>query len=753
MERRAIRIQGVVQGVGYRPFVHGLATRLALAGFVQNLGGEVRIEVEGAMAALDRFVEQLTGAAPPLARVDGFDCRPAPVRGEHGFRIAPSAANVAAPIFLSPDVAVCAACLAELFDPGNRRFRYPFINCTHCGPRLTIITAAPYDRERTTMARFAMCRACRAEYDDPGDRRFHAEPIACPACGPRLQALSGVGATIETAEPLAAFVAALRGGKIGAIKGLGGYHLACDARQEDAVAALRQRKHREEKPFALMVPTAAAAEQLCVLSAVERDLLESSARPIVLLRRREQAVTANSVAPGHPYLGIMLPYTPLHHLLLRDMDAPLVMTSGNRADEPIATDDAESLHRLAGIADIFLANDRPIHVRCDDSVTRVVSGAELPLRRSRGYAPQPIALPVACVQPILAVGGQFKGTFALGRGRHAFVSHHLGDLDHLEAYQAFACDIELYQELFAVRPQRIAHDLHPDYASTRYAQRQQGCDCVAVQHHHAHMASCMAEHGLEGPVIGVIFDGTGYGTDAAIWGGEFLVGDYAQFRRAGHLRYVGMPGAAQAIREPWRMALAHVRDAAVEAPSFYRRLAADACCVVERLLDRGFQTPLTSSVGRLFDAVAVLITDRDRVTYEGQAAVELEGLATASTSSGAHPFTVVDGDMLIVDTRPLVRGVVADVGRGLPAHAMARRFHNTIVEMVAAMCGRLRQRTGLERVVLSGGVFCNALLGAETPARLRRDGFAVFSHQRLPPNDGGLSLGQLTVAAAGGGFR
>jgi hydrogenase maturation protein HypF len=543
-----------------------------------------------------------------------------------------------------------------MFDPADRRYRYAFLNCTNCGPRLTIITGAPYDRDCTTMAAFPMCAACREEYEDPGNRRFHAQPTACADCGPQLELLDRHGKRINNNDPLSFFVAALRAGRIGAMKGLGGYHLVCDARDSQVVGELRRRKHRDEKPFALMLRDIEAVETLCEVSGPEKELLLSAQRPIVLLHKRSASGIAGQVAPANPYLGVMLPYTPLHHLLMHEMDGiPLVMTSGNRSDEPIAYEDADAVKRLAGIADLFLTHNRPIHVHCDDSVTRIVAGQELPLRRSRGYAPQPISLPFACSRPILAVGGQFKGTFAFGRERHAFLSHHLGDLDHLDAFQAFVRDITLCEELFALQPEMIAHDLHPDYAATRYAmQRASGgrkppgdvttrrltpsARLIGVQHHHAHIASCMAEHGLAGPVVGVAWDGTGYGTDGAIWGGEFLIGDYRRFRRAAHLRYVGMPGGDRAIREPWRMALAHLRDASGSLHLLERRLPANAIRTVAQMLERRFNTPSTSSAGRLFDAVAALAGVKDRVSYEGQAAIELEWLATGKRAEGAYPF-------------------------------------------------------------------------------------------------------------------
>jgi hydrogenase maturation protein HypF len=757
MERRAIVVRGIVQGVGFRPFVYNLAARLRLHGYVKNQTGSVLIEVEGESPSLERFLAELTGKPPPLAQIEDVSWEPRAVRGERHFRIAPSGSEAPNPVFLSPDVATCPECLAELLNPSDRHFDYPFLNCTNCGPRLTIITGAPYDRPRTTMASFPMCPACRAEYDNPADRRFHAQPTACPLCGPRLCVLDASGGRIETGDPLNRFAAALRAGKIGALKGLGGYHLACAARDAAAVAELRRRKHRDEKPFAVLVPDVAAAEALCEVDAAERELLLSPRAPIVLLRKRVPDAVAAEVAPRNPCLGVMLPYSPLHHLLVRAVGGvPLVMTSGNRSDEPIAYRDDEAVEKLAGIADLFLAHDRPIHVRCEDSVTRVVGGQELPVRRSRGYAPRPVALPLTCPRPILAVGGQLKGTFALGRENQAFLSHHLGDLEYYEAQQAFVRDVELYEQLFAVRPECLVHDLHPDYVTTQYANKRgagTGMVLLRAQHHHAHMASCMAENGLAEPVLGVTFDGTGYGPDGAVWGGEFLAGDYRQFRRVAHFRYVGLPGGDRAVKEPWRLAVSHLADARVRNGSLTARLLRSQVQVVERMLERRFQTPLTSSVGRLFDAVASLAGVRDHVSYEGQAAVELEALASAVAPAGTYPFAVepAPGDgaaPLVIDTRPFIAAVAGDANRGTDAALIARRFHSTLVEVIAHVCHRLREATGLGAVVLSGGVFLNALLTGEVSGRLREDGFRVYRHRLVPPNDGGLSLGQLAIAAA-----
>jgi hydrogenase maturation protein HypF len=855
MERRAIAIHGTVQGVGFRPFVFGLASSLDLGGFVKNGVGGVRIEVEGERPALDEFVSRVLGQPPPLARIERWSCDARRPRGERRFRIEPSECDSTGEIVVSPDAATCDACVVELFDPNDRRYRYPFLNCTNCGPRLTIVRGAPYDRVRTTMSGFPMCAQCRAEYEDPLDRRFHAQPTACPACGPRLTAIDPRGNEVAAEdEALAYFISIIRGGGIGAMKGIGGYHLVCDARKDAAVAELRRRKHRDEKPFAIMVWDVDAARELCEVSEAERRILTSVRRPIVLLRKRQvlpplppgegrgegkspnaleqpgshsqipltpalsrrergqeasgaTLPVANAVAPGNPYLGVMLPYAPLHHLLLHDIGGiPLVMTSGNRSDEPIAYDEPDAFERLAGIADVFLTHDRPIHVRCDDSVTRVIGRREAPIRRSRGDAPQPMPLPIACPVPILAVGGQLKATFALGDDRRAIVSHHMGDLDHFDAYRAFERDIALYEQLFSIRPRCLAHDLHPDYASTGYAKKRaaaEGLKCVAVQHHHAHLGSCMAEHGLREPVIGVTLDGTGYGTDGAVWGGEFLVGDYRAFRRAAHLRYVAMPGGERAIREPWRMAAAHLADAGAACAKWEARVPVASRRTVRQMIERKFNAPMTSSAGRLFDAVASIVGLRDLVSYEGQAAMELEWLAWTVGPCGSYPFefaeipgapaqlgtagtplavsqsdrdlcsvviakpqaairrdlqfddssplqakNAIPSDPHVIDTRPLIRAIARDVDAGVPAAEIARRFHSTWVEMIAASCREIRQLTGIATVVSSGGVFMNELLTLETEARLAADGFHVYRHTRVPTNDGGLSLGQVAVAAA-----
>lgn len=744
--RRSITIKGIVQGVGFRPFVHSLARRHGLKGFVRNDGAAVRIEVEGRNDALERFTRDLKRTPPPLAVVDDFAWQDAAPVGAGAFCIEPSKNAREQDVYFSPDLAVCSDCLREMRDPANRRYRYPFLNCAHCGPRLTIVKQTPYDRATTTMSEFKMCAACQAEYDDPDDRRFHAQPTACPACGPSLQVSRG-GKTVETPDAVAYAARMILAGEICALKGLGGFHLVCDARNTDAVRALRSRKQRDEKPFAIMAADADEATRLCEVSEPERDLLQSSARPIVLLRKRAAECLAGEIAFANPWLGILLPYTPLHYLLMDACRTPLVMTSGNRSDEPIAFRDDDAFRDLAGIADFFLAHNRAIRLRCDDSVARISGHEPEMLRRSRGYVPAPLRVPVEAERPILALGGQLKNVFALGRGSRVFLSHHIGDLDHYEAYRAYGDAIEHFQELFQTVPGVLAHDLHPGYLSTQYA-RERGGARVAVQHHHAHMAACMAENGLKEPVIGVIFDGAGLGTDDKIWGGEFLTGDYRGFERFAHFRYVAMPGGEQAIREPWRMAAAQVLDCGRDLSCLQSRVPERELKTVAQLVRSRFNTPETSSCGRLFDAVAALLGVHERVSYEGQAAIELEWLATDVPPRKGYAFEFnAAAQPRIIDSRPAISAILDDRGRVEP-RIIARRWHSTLVEIVCEVCSAARSVTGLRAVVLSGGVFLNLILLRESVQELSARGFRVYSHHRVPTNDGGLALGQWAVAAA-----
>jgi hydrogenase maturation protein HypF len=752
LTRTRVRVEGIVQGVGFRPFVHALAGRLGLAGLVGNDAGGVFVEVEGTGEAVERFLAALSREAPPLAVIERVTATPLAPTGSRGFAIAASQGGGERQALVSPDTATCADCLRELHDPGDRRHRYPFINCTNCGPRFTIVRDVPYDRPATTMAGFAMCADCAREYHDPADRRFHAQPVCCPACGPALALLDRDGRAVA-GEPLATAAARLREGAVVAVKGLGGYHLAADAASEPAVAALRSRKHREDKPFAVMVADTDAARRRCLVDPVEAAMLESPRRPIVLLRRRRDAAgVAPSVAPGNRSLGLMLPYTPLHHLLLAEVGRPIVLTSGNVSDEPIAYRDGEATARLGGIADWFLSHDRPIHVRADDSVVRAFRGRELPLRRSRGFAPQPLTLPWPFPAHVLACGAELKHTFCLAKGGHAFVSHHVGDLENYETFRSFTEGVEHFRRLFAVEPEVVAHDLHPEYLSTKYALELDGVALEGVQHHHAHVAACLADNGEPGPVIGVAFDGLGYGLDGTIWGGELLVADLEGFRRAGHLEVVPMPGGAAAIREPWRMAAAWL-DAALGGQ------VPEGLAVVGRNRQRwervvalarsGTASPATSSAGRLFDAVAATLGVRDAVNYEGQAAVELEQLADPG-EPGAYPAGVgAAGDGLLrLEGSALVRAVVEELGAGVARPLIAARFHNGLAAATVAACQALRDATGLGTVALSGGVFQNLLLLERTVAGLERAGFRALVHSRVPPNDGGISLGQAAVAGA-----
>jgi hydrogenase maturation protein HypF len=749
--RRRVRCTGIVQGVGFRPFTRRLAAVLGLDGFVRNDAAGVLIEVEGPPAAVTAFVVALQRDPPPLAVVEDLTAREIPATRVQGFEIRSSAVTGARTTAVAPDMATCADCRGEVLDPTDRRFRYPFTNCTSCGPRFTIVTAVPYDRPATTMASFPMCADCRAEYDDPTDRRFHAQPVCCPACGPTLALERSDAEVLHGDAALIATTALLADGGIAAVKGLGGYHLACDATDDEAVARLRARKHREDRPFALLVADVDAAAAICALDADERRVLTSPRAPIVLLARRRGIAVAPGVAPGNTHLGVLLPPTPLHDLLARALDRPLVLTSGNRSDEPIAYRDEDARRRLSGIADAVLVHDRPIHVRTDDSVVRVWRGAELPIRRSRGHAPQPLPLRPAAPTPILACGAELKHTFCLARGRHAIVSHHIGDLRNHETLTAFRDGVAHYQRLFDLVPTRIAHDLHPEYLSTKTAVELadgSGAELVGVQHHHAHIAACLADNGATEPVIGLAFDGTGFGTDGTVWGGEVLVADLLEAERVGHLRTVPLPGGEAAIREPWRMAAVWLDAAFDGAPpdglAVQARHAARWGDVLA-IARSGVASPPTSSVGRLFDAVAALLGVRDRVTYEGQAAVELEQLADPAERS-AHPAEVdVAG---VLDGGALVRGVVGDLTGGVDRATIAARFHQGLADLAITACLGVRERTGLGAVALSGGVFQNLRLLDAVADGLAVRGFRVLTHRRVPPNDGGISLGQAAVAAA-----
>ncbi len=782
VESLAIHISGVVQGVGFRPFVYALARRHHLGGWVRNTSAGVDIMVDGRADILSIFIQELQQELPPLARIDNLEIASQPASGFDKFEIIESAPIAGAFQPISPDVSLCADCLRELYDPADRRYRYPFINCTNCGPRFTIIQDIPYDRPRTTMAPFALCPACAADYENPLDRRFHAQPVACPDCGPQVWLVGGQEAGgrgqaevlepklpitnyqfLITGDPIQQARHLLATGKILAIKGLGGFHLACDATNATAVNELRRGKLRVDKPFALMVADVETAGRHCHLNEAEKELLTSRERPIVLLRRRDESpITA--VAPRQKRLGVMLPYTPLHQLLLEQAPGfpeALVMTSGNLSEEPIAFQNEEAIERLAALADAFLLHNRGIHIRCDDSVMQVLAINEpdqgfacmpVPIRRSRGFAPNPIKLPVA-LAPILAVGAELKNTFCLTRDDYAFMSHHIGDLENYETLCSFEGGITHFERLFRIRPQVIAYDKHPNYLATRYALERAAREhlpAVGVQHHHAHIAACMAEHGLSGEraVIGVALDGTGYGDDGTIWGGEFLVADTTGYKRPYHLQPVPLPGGDSAVRQPWRMALAWLLQADIPwaddlAPVQYaRRGRPQALAALRQQLKTGLNAPLTSSMGRLFDAVSALIGVRQAVNYEAQAAIELEALVEEA-ERGVYPIHI---EGKFIQPGPMLVEIVSDLRNGVAVAVIAARFHNTIAEMVTAVCQRLKTETGLDEVILSGGVWQNLTLLKITIPRLQAVGFTVYWHQTVPANDGGIALGQALIA-------
>lgn len=752
--RYGIRVRGVVQGVGFRPAVFRIAEALRLVGFVRNDPEGVWIEVEGRTDDVARFPESLRRDAPALSRIDALEVSPMPLGADTSFRVVASSGTSSEGAIVPADVATCDACLRELFDVDDRRYRYPFVNCTDCGPRYTIVHELPYDRPKTTMAAFDMCPSCRAEYEHPANRRFHAEPNACPACGPRVGLLEGGVRTSEGDTAMLRAAALLGAGRILAVKGLGGYQLAVIATNEDAVRRLRERKRRPHKPFALMARDLATASALAELSPAERRALTSPARPIVLLRVRPGADqrVAPSVAPELGEIGVMLPSTPLHHLLLRDGEPLLVMTSGNVSDEPIAKDDDEALTKLADVADAFLVHDRRIHTRADDSVVRVVAGAVQPVRRARGLVPDSIPLPFEAGH-VLAVGAELKSTVCLTRGREAFVSQHIGDLEGLEARAFFQEVVAKLGRLLGTSPTVVAHDLHPDYASTRWAMASGLRRCV-VQHHHAHVASCMAENGRTEPVIGVAFDGTGCGPAGDLWGGEVLLADLGGFERRGHLRPIALAGGEAAIRQPWRLAVAALLDAgeSLEALTSTSRVKVEA---VRRMIEQNVGSPRATGAGRWFDAMAALIGVRDEISYEAQAAIELEALAVMGAADGGHdtadPYAFAceskAGEPFVIDLRPTVRAVLSALRRREPKGRMAARFYATMAEAVLEACRRVRSETRVQTVALSGGCFQSRLLTETTKRRLESSGFEVLVHRRVPPNDGGIALGQAAVAA------
>ncbi|QDR81896.1 carbamoyltransferase HypF [Sporomusa termitida] len=744
-----IHITGIVQGVGFRPFVYNLAGRYGVTGWVANDASGVDIAAEAAGDRLTAFITALQDQAPPLAVIESVAVRPGAPQGYTGFAIRASADGAAKTALVSPDVATCASCRRELLDPEDRRYRYPFINCTDCGPRYTIIEDIPYDRRATTMRRFAMCPACQAEYDNPANRRFHAQPNACPVCGPQYRLLDREG---QPAAPAAQDVFAAAGrliatGAILAIKGIGGYHLAVNAFDGAAVERLRRRKVREDKPFAVMAGSLAAIKARCRVSAADERLLVSAARPIVLLPKAAGYDLAEMIAPGNPYVGCMLPYAPAHTLLLAAGDL-WVMTSGNVSDEPIAHEDADAAARLKGIADYFLVHNRDIYCQADDSVVRTVLDQPYFLRRSRGYVPAPVRLGRA-LPPLLAVGGELKNTFCLTRGQQAFMSAHAGDLANVPTYQAYMAAILHWQKLLNVAPRVVAHDLHPDYLSTKYAATL-ALPSVAVQHHHAHIAAVMAEHRLTGPVIGVAFDGTGYGPDGTLWGGEFLVADLTGYRRLGHLACLPLPGGAKAIKEPWRLAVwllqALYGPQFVELPLPFVHRLPSGWPLVLAAAGQGLNTPLSSGAGRLFDAAAALLGIRQSINYEGQAAVELE-LAARGAAGRVLPYDVSKaGELRILDFKPVFAELCQAMIKGLPIQQLAADFHTTLAAATCELVAAISRTTGIKAVALSGGVFQNLTLLTQVIGMLAQYELTVYLHRQTPPNDGGLALGQAVIA-------
>jgi hydrogenase maturation protein HypF len=748
-----ITARGVVQGVGFRPFVHRLASRCGLAGWVENTPGSVFIHLEGNAAAIARFRALFGPEVPPAARVTRLSVRKAAPAGVPGFTIRASRRDGIALSTIPPDIATCPGCLRELSDPADRRHRYPFTNCTNCGPRFTIVSSLPYDRERTSMAAFPMCAACRKEYADPSDRRFHAEPNACPACGPRLSVRGGDGARVETDDPIGTAAAAILGGSIVAVRGLGGFQLAADATNEDAVRALRTRKRREEKPFAVMFRDAGSVRAAARINAADEAILRSPGAPVLLVPARHRSPLAPSVSAGLSTAGVFLPYTPMHRMLLDRADRPLVMTSGNATDEPIAIGNDEAVSRLRGIADLFLLHDREVVQRSDDTVVRRVGRGIYPIRRARGFVPAPVTLPRS-FPDVVGLGGELKSTFCFVKGDAAYLSQHIGDLEQAPVRDFYEEAFRFFRRFLDARPRAACHDLHPAYFTTAFAERAGADRIFPLQHHKAHIFSALAETGFAGKAVGVAFDGTGYGEDGAIWGGEFFAVDGMEVRRAGHLAYFPLPGGDAAVREPWRTALSLLRTTlgAAEAGAAARELFPDvppgSIRLVLEALEKRVNVASTSSAGRLFDAVSAICGLCVRSSYEGQAPMRLEG-AVARNAAGAYPFTLASvGGQLTVDWRELVQGTVADARGRLPAGTISRRFHDTLAAATVAAASRLAETGGARHVVLSGGVFQNVTLLSRVLSGLRKRKLTPLIHRQVPANDGGISLGQAYYAAA-----
>ena len=748
-----ITVRGVVQGVGFRPFVHRLASRFGLAGWVENTPGSVVIHVEGDAAALSRFRARFGPEIPPAARVTRLSVRKATPTGVSGFTIRASRRDGIALSTIPPDIATCPGCLRELADPADRRHRYPFTNCTNCGPRFTIVTSLPYDRERTSMDAFPMCDACRKEYGDPLDRRFHAEPNACPACGPRLSVRDESGAPMETDDPIGTATRAILAGSIVAVRGLGGFQLAVDATNDGAVRALRKRKRREEKPFAVMFRDVGSVRAAAYLASADEAILRSPQAPVLLARARAGSSLASSVSTGLPTAGVFLPYTPLHRMLLDRADRPLVMTSGNASDEPIAIGNDEATSRLRGIADLFLLHDREVVQRSDDSVVRRVGRGIYPIRRARGFVPAPVILPRS-FPDVVGLGGEMKSTFCFVKGDAAYLSQHIGDLEQAPVRDFYEEAYRFFRRFLDSRPRAACHDLHPAYFTTAFADRAGADRLFALQHHKAHIYSALADTGFAGKAVGVAFDGTGYGEDGAIWGGEFFDIDGMDVRRAGHLAYFPLPGGDAAVRDPWRTALSLLREtlgtaeADAAARELFPEVPAASIRLVLEALEKRINVAPTSSAGRLFDAVSAICGLCARSSYEGQAPMALEGVS-ARAAAGTYPFTLASvGGQLTVDWKDMVLGTVADVRGRLPAGTISRRFHDTLAAAIVAAASRLAERSDARHVVLSGGVFQNVTLLARVLSGLRKRKLSPLIHRQVPANDGGISLGQAYYAAA-----
>ena len=747
---KLLNVNGIVQGVGFRPHVFQLAQRYNLTGEVSNTSSGVRIHIEGLPEHLDAFESDLVTDSPPLAYIVEVAAIPVPPKPCQDFRIVKSSVDDVVSTLISPDVSVCSDCLREMFDPNDRRYHYPFINCTNCGPRYTIIDDIPYDRPKTSMRSFIMCPSCQSEYDDPIDRRFHAQPNACPLCGPHVWLTDNRGGKIDATDPISKAAALLKKGAVLAIKGLGGYHLAVDAENDTAVKALRERKHREEKPLALMCADMEDIRRLAEVTPVEEKLLNTIQRPIVLLAQKVDSTISPVVAPGNKYFGVMLPYTPLHYLLLAHGFTALVMTSGNLSEEPIAIDNSDALSRLSDIADYFLMHDRDIYLRSDDSIVRRSAGETRFIRRSRGYVPIPIFLKQK-MPAVAAVGAELKNTVCLTKDDKAFLSQHIGDLENLNTYEFFQLTINHLRRILDITPELIANDLHPDYMSTRFAQEQSTLPTVGIQHHHAHIVSCMAEHKLDGQVIGLSFDGTGLGTDGNIWGGEVLIAEPGRFERATHLSYVPMPGGAAAIKEPWRMAASYLIQAygdefADLSLPVFDLIEPGKLRVIAEMTAKGINSPLTSSLGRLFDGVAAIMGIRHKVSFEGQAAMELEMIAT-DEAAGLYEHEWEPGVSAAIDPTPVIRAVVSDLKAGVAPELISAKFHATLIDLFSQVCQTVQKEFDLNRVVLSGGCFQNATLLAGLIKALRKNNFEVYAHKLVPTNDGGIALGQAVIAA------